>query len=122
VTKKEQARSFVNTAGPPSERLAGLVLALHRRKRERFESDRELYQIYRRVVDERPELVRDYAWRITRLAAAILADGVKRGEYKIGEVEAAAELVRDAVTAYVHPAHVEAATKAGVTMERRYSG
>jgi predicted urease superfamily metal-dependent hydrolase len=40
-----------------------------------------------------------------------------KGEYKIREVEAAAEVVRDAVTVYVHPAHVEAATKAGISME-----
>lgn len=116
--EEELARSFVDAAGPASERLAGLVLALHRRKRERFASDRELYQLYRRVVDERPELVRGYARAITRLVAAILADGVKQGEYRIDDIEAASEVVRDAVTVFVHPAHVEAAANAGISMEK----
>jgi len=39
----------------------------------------------------------------------ILADGVRKKEYKIDDIGAAAEVVRDAVTVYVHPAHVEAA-------------
>lgn len=116
--EEELARSFVDAPGPASERLAGLVLALHRRKRERFESDRELYQLYRRVVDERPELVSGYARAITRLVAAILADGVKQGEYRIDDIEAASEVVRDAVTVFVHPAHVEAAAKSGRSMEK----
>lgn len=116
--EEELARSFVDAAGPASERLAGLVLALHRRKRERFESDRELYQLYQRVVDERPELVRNYADAITRLVAAILADGVEQGEYKIDDVEGASEVVRDAVTVFVHPAHVKAAVNAGGSTEK----
>jgi hypothetical protein len=63
------ARAFVDSDGPASERLTALVLALHRRKRERFERDRELYQLYRGVVEERPELVSSYAQAMTRLVA-----------------------------------------------------
>jgi len=35
----------------------------------------------------------------------------------IDDVQAAAEVVRDAVTVFVHPTHVEAAVKAGISME-----
>jgi len=37
--------------------------------------------------------------------------------YKIDDIDAAAEVVRDAVTVYVHPAHVEAAAKEGRRLE-----
>src|SRR5215471_13903886 len=108
------ARTFVDSEGPASERLEGFVLALHSRKLERFTNDPEVYQLYRRVVDERPGLIHDYAARMTRLVAArILADGVRKKEYKIDDIDVAAEVVRDAVTVYVHPAHVEAAAKLG---------
>ena len=115
--EEELARTFVHSEGPASERLEGLVLALHKRKLERFANDPEVYQLYRRVVDERPSLIQDYAARMTRLVAKILADGVRKKEYKIDDIDAAAEVVRDAVTVYVHPAHVEAAAQARHRLE-----
>ena len=73
----------------------------------------------RNVVDERPGLIHDYAARMTKLVARILADGVRKKEYKIDDIDAAAEVVRDAVTVYVHPAHVEAAAKGDTHWSRR---
>lgn len=115
--EEELARTFVDSEGSAFERLEGLVLALHKRKLERFGNDPEMYQLYRRVVNERPDLIHDYAARMTGLIAKILADGVRKKEYKIDDIGAAAEVVRDAVTVYVHPAHVEAAAKSGRRLE-----
>ncbi|WP_398480410.1 TetR/AcrR family transcriptional regulator [Tardiphaga sp.] len=115
--ERELAATFVSAAGKASDRLLGLTVALHRRKRERFVDDFEVYQLYRRVIEERPDLVRDYATAMTGLVEAILADGVRQGEFKIGDVVAAAGVVRDAVTVFIHPAHVEAAHRAGIEME-----
>lgn len=113
--EEELASVFVNSTDTASERLTGMILALQRRKRERLEGDPEVYQLYRRVVDERPELVRNYAKAMTRLLATILTDGVRRQEFGIDDVDAAAEVVRDAVTVFVHPAHVEASARAGLS-------
>ena len=115
--EEELARTFVDSEGSASERLEGFVLALYRRKVERFTKDPEVYQLYRRVVDERPGLIHDYAARMTKLIARILADGVRKKEYRIDDIDAAAEVVRDAVTVYIHPAHVEAAAKLGHRLE-----
>lgn len=115
--EEELARTFVDAQGPAPVRLTNLVLALHRRKRERFAHDPEVYRLYRRIVDERPDLVRNYSVVMTRLIVAILEDGLNQGEYKIDDVGGAAEVVRDAVTVFIHPAHVEAASKAGISME-----
>lgn len=109
--------TFVEGEAPAADRLQGLVMALHRRKVERFAVDVELYLLYRRVVEDRPELIRRYAEAMTSLVAAILADGVKRGEFTITNIPAAAGVVRDAVTVFIHPAHVQAAAKAGASME-----
>src|SRR6195952_4012992 len=115
--EEELAKAFADAAQPAAERLTGLVMALHRRKLESLANDPEVYQLYRRVVDERPDIVRAYSASMTTLVAAILADGVQRGEFKLDDVNCAAEIVRDAVTVYVHPAHVAAAASAGIFME-----
>lgn len=117
LDEEELAKTFVGGAEPAGERLTGLVLALHRRKRARFSDDPEVYQLYRRVVVERPEIVKNYANAITRLVVTILEEGVKAQEFKLDDVQVAAEVVRDAVTVFVHPAHVEAAARAGISME-----
>ncbi|WP_428246469.1 TetR/AcrR family transcriptional regulator [Ferrovibrio sp.] len=115
--EEEAARRFVNVDGPAAERLESMVLALHARKRERFAGDPEVYQLYRRIVEERPDIIAAYARAMTALIAEIIADGVKRREFKVDDVAAAAGVVRDAVTVFVHPAHVEAAVKAGLPAE-----
>lgn len=64
------------------------------------------------MVEERPEIIAAYASAMTVLLDEIIADGVRRREFKVDDVAAAAGAVRDAVTVFVHPHHVEAAVKA----------
>lgn len=116
--ERELARRFVRKRVSAAERLEGMVLALHARKRERFADDPEIYQLYRRVLEERPEIVAAYARAMTALAAEIIADGVARREFRIDDVAAAAGVFRDAVTVFVHPAHIEAAVRAGLPTEQ----
>lgn len=111
------AETFVEADGPAAERLAALVLTLHRNKRVKFANDPEMHALYRRIVEERPDLIVDYTRRMTGLSRRILADGVARGEFGPMDLDAAAGAVRDAFTVFVHPAHVEAAAKAGIDQE-----
>jgi AcrR family transcriptional regulator len=111
------AETFVEADGPAAERLTALVVALHSRKRAKFGYDPEMHALYRRIVEERPDLVMGYARRMTGLIRRILADGVARGELHAPDLDAAAGAVRDAVTVFVHPAHIEGAAKAGLDQE-----
>lgn len=111
------AETFVRADAPAAERLAAIVLALHRSKRAKFADDPEMHVLYRRIVQERPDLVADYGRRLTGLLRLILSDGIARGEFCPTDVDAAAGAIRDAFTVFVHPAHVEAATKAGLDQE-----
>src|SRR5499425_3078222 len=54
LDEEELARIYVDSEGSAYQRLEGFVLALHRRKLERFTKDPEVYKLYRRVLDERP--------------------------------------------------------------------
>ena len=111
------AETFVEAEGPAAERLTALVLSLHRSKRAKFADDPEMHALYRRIVEDRPDLVLNYARRMTGLVRRILADGVAREEFAACDLDAAAGAVRDAVTVFVHPAHVEAAAKMGLDQE-----
>ncbi|MGC4406726.1 TetR/AcrR family transcriptional regulator [Rhizobium rosettiformans] len=115
----ELAARFVNADGSAGDRLRGLVLALHRSKRAKLGDDPEIHGLYRRIVTERPDLVADYARRMTVLVRQVLEDGVNGGEFHIPELDAAAGVVRDAVTVFIHPAHVEQAVLVGLDMEPR---
>jgi hypothetical protein len=54
---------------------------------------------------------------MTALIARILADGGRRGEVSLDDLEAAAGVVRDAITVFVHPVHVATAVAAGLPSE-----
>jgi AcrR family transcriptional regulator len=116
--EEEMASRFVEAEGSFEERLEGMVLALHARKRERFATDTEVYGLYRRIVEERPEIIAAYSQAMTALIARILADAKRRGEIRVDDIEAAAGVVRDAVTVFVHPAHVATAVAANLPSER----
>jgi len=113
------AARFARSDGSAAERLRGLVLALHRSKRAKLGDDPEIHGLYRRILAERPDLVADYARRMTALVRQVLEDGIARGEFRIRDLDVAAGVVRDAVTVFVHPAHVEQAVVAGLEMEPR---
>ena len=113
------AACFAKADGSAAERLRGLVVALHRSKRAKLGNDPEIHGLYRRIIAERPDLVADYARRMTELVRQVLEDGVARGEFRIPDPAAAAGVVRDSVTVFVHPAHVEQAVVAGLDMEPR---
>lgn len=52
---------------------------------------------------ERPDMIVAYAQRKTLLIHKLIAQGVDRGEWHVSDVFTAASVVRDAVTAFIHP-------------------
>lgn len=112
------AALHVDTDRPAAEKLTGMLLDLHRRKRERFEGDEEIHNLYRRIVVERPDMIAAYADRITALIARLIDKAVQRGEWKVDDVHVAAGVVRDAGMIYVHPAFVAQLVTAGAPIEQ----
>ena len=111
------ARRWLDASGPAAERLAGMVLDLHQRKRARFSGDREIHDLYRRIMDERPDMIRDYAGRMTALIGRLIAQAVERGEWQVSDIGMAAGVVRDGVTSFVHPHFVALAMEAEAPVE-----
>ncbi|MGA1799041.1 TetR family transcriptional regulator [Sphingomonas sp. 4RDLI-65] len=111
------AERHVTAEGPPAERLAAMLLDLHRHKRARFVGDREIHDLYRRIVVERPDMIATYADRITALIARVIETAVLRGEWTVDDIGIAAGVVRDAAMVYVHPAFVAQLVTAGAPVE-----
>src|ERR1700712_1819326 len=70
------AAEHVETDGPPAERLLAMLLDLQRHKRERFVGDREIHNLYQRIVVERADMIAAYADRITALIARLIEKAV----------------------------------------------
>lgn len=111
------AAEHVEAEGPVTERLTAMLLDLHHCKRDRFVGDREVHELYRRIVVERPDMIAVYADRMTALVARLIEQAVLRGEWKVDDINAAAGVVRDAVTIYIHPAFVAQFVTAGAPVE-----
>lgn len=111
------AATHIEADGPAAERLLAMLLDLHRRKRERFVGDREIHDLYRRILVERPDMITAYAERMTALIARLIVQAVERGEWKVDDIDIGAGVVRDAVTAYIHPAFVAQFVTAGAPAE-----
>ncbi|MCO6185425.1 TetR family transcriptional regulator [Rhizobium sp. L1K21] len=101
--EEELARRWLEADGTAAERLLQMVLDIHHRKRARFSGDREIHELFRRILVERQDMIVAYAQRMTRLIEKLIAQGVERGEWHVNDVSIAAAVVRDAVTVFVHP-------------------
>jgi AcrR family transcriptional regulator len=115
--EEELAGKWLNAEGPAAERLLLMVLDIHHRKRARFTGDREIHDLYRRILVERQDMIIAYAQRMTRLIQKLIAQGVDRGEWHVSDVPQAASVVRDAVTAFVHPQLLAQAIEANAPVE-----
>jgi AcrR family transcriptional regulator len=115
--EEEMAAAYLDAEGSAKDRLMAMIMDLYRRKNERFAGDREIHDLYRRIVVERPDIISGYAARMTILIGKLIAQGVERGEWKVDDVAIAAGVVRDAVTTYVNPAFVALLVNAGAPVE-----
>jgi len=111
------AAAYVHASGPAAQRLLGMFLDLHRRKRERFVGDREIHDLHRRILVERPDMVIDYARRITNLVQKLIEQAVERQEWKVDDTAKAAGVVCNAMITYVHPVLVAQLISAGAPVE-----
>lgn len=116
--EEAMAAAYLTAEGSAGERLQAIVFELCSRKIERFVNDRELHDLYRRILVERYDIIENYSQRMTEQLRLVIEQGIDRGEWKINDAAIAASVVRDAVTVYVHPLFVAQAVESGQPIER----
>lgn len=93
--------------GAASERLETLVVELYKRKRRKLQEDEQVYESFRRVIQQRPNVVAQY--RKLRLGTIVqfIREGIEAGEFEglaEDEAEAAGAIFEDAMTLFLNPA------------------
>ena len=93
---------------PAAARLEAWVLALVAAKRRKVLDDPELFATYQAVAQGAREVVRLHVLTLREQMAAIVGDGIARGEFALpaDHAPAAAEAVLDATARFHHPHHV----------------
>lgn len=96
---------IANEDGPAPERLRRWLQALMTAKRAKVLEEPELFQTYMALVAEAREVVAAHVAHLTDEVAAIIADGVSRGEIQAAHPRISARAVLDAMAKFHHPAH-----------------
>ena len=86
------------------ERLRTLLLALANLNIERSRTDPALHQLLATASSETWPVMAEHAERLEAILAAIVAEGMTRGEFRGGDARRAGRCVLVAMTRYLHPA------------------
>lgn len=88
-----------------AERLERFVLEQHRFNKSQFVSERRIHEMVACAMEENWPVVDAHIQAVQKLLAAIVADGVRRGEFRADLVpEEAAKAICSACTGVLHPA------------------
>ncbi|MEP7223203.1 MAG: TetR family transcriptional regulator [Novosphingobium sp.] len=94
---------FVSKRGSAAKRLRDWVDALIAIKAEKVRDDPELFATYTALADASRGVIAEHVEHLRVQLAAIIADGVKRGEFKVKNAVRAAQAVHEAITRFQHP-------------------
>jgi len=94
-------------SGSATERLETLVVELHNLKRRKLREDEQVYESFRRVIQQRPQVVAQYRKLRLGTIVQLIREGIEAGEFDRlteEEAEAAGAIFEDAMTLFLNPA------------------
>lgn len=103
----EPLLAIVRGKGTASSRLEQWVLTLAAAKQRKVLDDPELFATYHAVAMAARDVAEAHVAELRDQVAAIVRDGVARGEFKVADPDAAATAVLNATTRFHHPHHVK---------------
>lgn len=103
----EPLRAIVAEDGSAAERLERWVMTLAAQKRAKVLNDPELFAAYHAVAQAARAVVEAHIDELLDNVAAIISDGVNRGEFMVKDPRTAATAVLNATSRFHHPYHVK---------------
>jgi AcrR family transcriptional regulator len=97
--------AIVSETGPAPQRLRRWLGALIDAKRRKVGDDPEMFATYYTLARESRIMVTGHITTLITQAAAIIQDGIKRGEFQAADPLATARAVLDATGRFHNPAH-----------------
>jgi AcrR family transcriptional regulator len=117
----EQASSRIaaGKAGAAAERLRELLATVHRMNAERYVADAKMHDMVMAALEENWEGCKLHMEYITGAIAAVIADGVASGEFRVADVPTAAHCACTAMARFFHPLLIaQCADKPGPTLDQ----
>jgi AcrR family transcriptional regulator len=102
-----------------SERLEAVVLELHRKRRQKFLDDAEVFESLRRVFVLRPHAVAHRREALLSVFRRLIQEGIDGGEFREMDVNVAARTMKDAAVLFLDPMMIP--TLGDADMEERAS-
>jgi AcrR family transcriptional regulator len=97
------ATKIARASGPAGKSLRNLIAAIEDLNSQRFLSDRKLHELFETAYNGNWPIVREHTEKIDKILAQIISRGIAAGEFKAGDSELAAILVRSACIRFLHP-------------------
>jgi AcrR family transcriptional regulator len=97
------ATEVAGRSATAEDRLRGLLIELGRLNLERFRMNRPLHQLLAAATYESWPVVTEQAARMESILATIVADGMRRGEFRKGDAQRAGRCVHATMMRYLHP-------------------
>jgi len=90
--------------GTATERLEAVAMAIHHRRRTKYEQDPQVYLTFRRLIQARPDAVAKREEKIINVFKKVIQTGVAAGEFASVDPRHAARAMGDATAMFLHPA------------------
>ncbi|HXY59663.1 MAG TPA: TetR/AcrR family transcriptional regulator [Methylocystis sp.] len=100
---EEALAAIVNGPGSATERLRALITTNERMNADRYISERRLHEMVEVALEEKWPIVKEHVNRIDALIEAVIASGMKSGEFAPGDAKLAACQMHAACTQFCHP-------------------
>jgi AcrR family transcriptional regulator len=84
-------------------RIEGIVLELHRKRKQKLREDAEVFETFRRVVEVRPDAAARRREKILRVFRRLIEEGIESGEFVSVDSLKAATALKDATSLFLHP-------------------
>jgi len=97
------AEKVARSSGPSSKTLRSLIASIEDLNARRFLSDRKLHELFETAHNENWPITSEHYEKMDQILAQIIRQGMAAGEFRAGDAELAAILVRSACMRYCHP-------------------
>ena len=97
------AREIVDSDRAATDRLRDFLTMMHRTTCERYFAETRLHDMVAAAINEHWGVIAQHKDRMRALIRTMIEDGVRRGEFQVGNVDAASGLTYAAMMKFCHP-------------------
>ena len=116
---EDASRTVAAGNGSAAERLRALLTTVHRMNTDRYVADAKMHDMVAAAMEENWDVCVVHMQCIVGAIAAVIADGVAAGQFRVADVGTAAQCTCAAMIKFFHPQFIaEGASKPGPTLDQ----